>query len=91
MSVYKLNRFHWHLTDDGGWRFEIEDYPELTKKTAFRSHHLWREWWKNGGKFASADEQGAAGGYYTKEDIKEIIKYAADRHITIIPEIVFPG
>jgi len=91
MSVYKLNRFHWHLTDDGGWRFEVEDYPELTKKTAFRSHHLWREWWKNGGKFTSADEQGAAGGYYTKEDIKEIIKYAADRHITIIPEIEFPG
>lgn len=91
IAMYKLNRFHWHLTDDGGWRFEVKEYPELTQKAAFRTHHFWKEWWKNGAKYASKNTLGAAGGYYTKEDIKEIVKYASDRFVTIIPEVEFPG
>lgn len=87
MSQYKLNVFHWHLTDDGGWRFEVDGYPELTTKGAFRTHKTWKEWWQNGGKFANE----GYGGYYTKEDIREVVAYAAKRHITIIPEVEFPG
>ncbi|WP_300703294.1 family 20 glycosylhydrolase [Bacteroides sp.] len=91
MSFYKLNRFHWHLTDDGGWRFEVDDYPELTRTAAFRTDHVWQDWWKNGGKFAKENTPGACGGYYTKADIKEIVDYASERFITIIPEVEFPG
>ena len=91
MSFYKLNRFHWHLTDDGGWRFEVPDYPELTHTAAFRTHHVWRNWWKNGGQFATESTPNAYGGYYSKADIKEIVDYASERFITIIPEVEFPG
>lgn len=91
MSFYKLNRFHWHLTDDGGWRFEVPDYPELTQTAAFRTHHVWRDWWKNGGRFATETAPNAYGGYYSKADIKEIVDYASERFITIIPEVEFPG
>lgn len=91
MAMYKLNRFHWHLTDDGGWRFEVKEYPRLVEESAFRTHHSWQEWWKNGGKFVNMRSEGACGGYYTDEDIREIIEYAADRFVTIIPEVEFPG
>lgn len=91
MSFYKLNRFHWHLTDDGGWRFEVDDYPELTRAAAFRTNHVWQDWWKNGGKFVAEGTPGACGGYYTKADIREIVEYASERFITIIPEVEFPG
>lgn len=91
MAYYKLNKFHWHLTDDGGWRIEMDSYPELTAKTAYRTHWDWKDWWRNGGKFVSQESESRFGGFYSKEDIREIIKYASDRFITIIPEIEFPG
>ena len=91
MSDYKLNVFHWHLTDDGGWRIEIESYPKLTQQASYRTAWEWKQWWKEGGRFVSADNEKKHGGYYTKDDIREIVKYASERNITIIPEIEFPG
>ena len=91
MSDYKLNVFHWHLTDDGGWRIEIESYPKLTQLTSYRTAWEWKEWWKEGGEFVSEHSEKKHGGYYTKDDIREIVKYASERNITIIPEIEFPG
>lgn len=72
LAFHRLNHFHWHLTDDQGWRIEIKKYPNLTKVGA----------WRGPDKY---------GGYYTQEDIKEIVAYAAERCITIIPEIDMPG
>lgn len=93
MQRYKLNRFHWHLTDAGGWRIEIEKYPELTQKAAFRTETDWTKWWVNGDdrKYLDEGTPGAYGGYYTKADAKEIVEYAKDRGITVIPEIEMPG
>lgn len=91
MSYYKLNTFHWHLTDDGGWRIEIESYPKLTEQASYRTAWEWKQWWREGGKFVSVDEEKKFGGFYTKSDIKEIIDFASKRNITIIPEIEFPG
>src|SRR5690606_26884967 len=85
IAMQKFNTFHWHLTDDQGWRIEIKKYPELTKVGA----------WRNGttiGRYPGTGNDGIRyGGYYTQEQIKEIVKYAADRHITVIPEIEMPG
>ncbi len=88
MVAYKYNVFHWHLTDDPGWRIEIKQYPKLTEVGAWRVPRT--------GVFYSLpvpepDEKPTYGGYYTQDDIKEIIKYAADRFITIVPEIDIPG
>lgn len=91
MSFYKLNTFHWHLTDDGGWRIEIDSYPKLTEQASYRTAWEWKQWWREGGKFVFAEEGKKFGGFYTKNDIKEIIDYASKRNITIIPEIEFPG
>jgi len=91
MSYYKLNRFHWHLTDGGGWRIQIDKYPKLTSEAAFRDVHDFVEWGGKGRRFVSEGTPGAYGGYYTKEDVKEIVAYAQARHITIIPEIEMPG
>jgi hexosaminidase len=88
MVRYKYNTFHWHLTDDQGWRIEIKGLPELTKKGAFRVKRTGR--W---GTFlpALANEEATDGGFYTQEDIKEVVKYAQDRYVTILPEIDVPG
>jgi hexosaminidase len=88
MVKYKYNTFHWHLTDDNGWRIEIKSLPELTQKGAWRVERVGR--W---GTFAppQAGEDVPYGGFYTQEDIKEIIRYAADRYVTILPEIDVPG
>ncbi len=91
MASYKLNRFHWHLTDGAGWRIEIKKYPLLTDVAAWRPYESWKEWWKGGSKYCSKDDPKAQGGYYTQEDIKEVVAYAAARHITVIPEIEMPG
>lgn len=91
LARYKLNRFHWHLTDGAGWRIEIEKYPELTHKTAYRPFPDWKSWSKGGQTYCTSDTPGAEGGYYTKEDIREVVEYARERHITIIPEIEMPG
>lgn len=84
LAYYKINNFHWHLTDDQGWRVEIKKYPKLTELGAWRGP---REVLKPA--YASGMERN--GGYYTQEEIKSIVKYAADRNINIIPEIDLPG
>ncbi len=85
LALHKMNYFHWHLTDDQGWRIEIKKYPELTKVGA----------WRNGtiiGKFpGTGNTNQRYGGFYTQEEAKEIVKYAADRFVTVIPEIEMPG
>jgi hexosaminidase len=83
MAHYKLNVFHWHLTEDGGWRIEIKKYPELTRKAAWRSST--QNTWDGG------IDHIPHGGYYTQEQVRELVQYAAERHITIIPEIEMPG
>lgn len=88
MVKYKFNTLHWHLTDDQGWRIEIKSYPKLTSVGAWNV--------KKEGRFGSfseptADEPRDYGGFYTQEDIKEIVQYAADRYVTIVPEIDVPG
>jgi len=91
MALYKYNTFHWHLTDAAGWRLEIKKYPLLTSMAAFRTHNTWKEWWKNGRKYSEEGNPNAYGGYYTQEDAKGIVAYAAQRGITVIPEIEMPG
>jgi hexosaminidase len=88
MAAYKLNTFHWHLTDDQGWRIEIKKYPKLTSVGAYRdqtvigNYHDRMPQWFDGNKY---------GGYYTQEEIKEVVAYADSKFITVIPEIEMPG
>ena len=88
MALYKLNTFHFHLVDDAGWRIEIKKYPLLTKIGAWRNGIDYKldpkssTAWRADGKY---------GGFYTQKDIKELVRYAAARHITIVPEIEMPG
>ncbi len=91
MALYKYNTFHWHLTDGPGWRLEIKKYPELTRTAAFRTHQTWTEWGKAGRKYSREGDPNAYGGFYTQEDAREIVAYAARRGITVIPEIEIPG
>ena len=99
MAYFKLDRFHWHLTDGGGWRMEVKQYPRLTEETAYRTESDWTKWWNGKNRQYSPDPRRLVcwkgmnihGGYYTQDDIKEIVDYAAARHITIIPEIEMPG
>ena len=88
MATIKMNVFHWHLTDDQGWRIEIKKYPKLTEVGA----------WRSGVGFGLDPDSttaygpdGRYGGYYTPEDIREVVKYAAARHVTVVPEIEMPG
>ncbi len=92
MARYKLNRFHWHLVDGGGWRLEVERYPKLIEKACYRSKEDWTEFWhKKDRRFVTKDFAGAYGGYYSKDDVREVVAYAQNRGITIIPEIELPG
>ena len=75
LALHKFNTLHWHLTEDQGWRIQIEAYPKLTETGAWRTE----------------DDGSTHGGFYTKEDIRHLVEYAAQRHITIIPEIELPG
>lgn len=85
LALHKMNYFHWHLTEDQGWRIEIKKYPELTKVGAFRDGTII-------GRYpGTGNDNKRYGGFYTQEEAKEIVKYAADRHITVIPEIEMPG
>lgn len=79
-ALYKFNVFHWHLTDDQGWRIEIEKYPELTKVGAFRKGHGF-----------TSKNKAVYGGYYTKAQIREIVEFCRERHIYVIPEVDMPG
>lgn len=85
MAAHKLNVLHFHLTDDQGWRIEIERYPRLTEIGS------WRARTKFGHRASPLWEEKPHGGYYTKDDIREIVAYAAERHITVVPEIDVPG
>ncbi|WP_329132440.1 beta-N-acetylhexosaminidase [Streptomyces sp. NBC_01476] len=85
MAAHKLNVLHFHLTDDQGWRVQIERYPRLTEVGA------WRERTKVGLRESTLWDERPHGGYYTQDDIREIVAYAAERHITVVPEIDIPG
>jgi hexosaminidase len=87
MALYKMNRFHWHLTEDQGWRIEIKAYPRLTEVGAWRAETLRGHY---GNRPHTFDGQ-RYGGFYTQEEIREVVAYAAERHITVIPEIEMPG
>ncbi|MFK4596098.1 beta-N-acetylhexosaminidase [Streptomyces pristinaespiralis] len=85
LAAHKLNVFHFHLTDDQGWRIEIKRYPGLTEVGAWRSRT------KYGHRASPLWDEAPHGGYYTQDDIREIVAYAAERHITVVPEIDIPG
>ena len=91
MAYFKMNRLHWHLTDGAGWRIEIKKYPRLTSFAAWRPFDKLNDWWVEGRTFCEQDDPRAVGGYYAQDDIREVVAYAAERHITIIPEIEMPG
>lgn len=91
LAHYKINTFHFHLVDGGGWRIEMKKYPQLTEMTAYRPNENWSEFWNGGREFCSKNAPHAYGGYYTQQDIRDIVRYAAVRHITVIPEIDLPG
>ena len=84
MAAYKMNRFHWHLTEDQGWRIEIKKYPKLTEVGAWRDSKVlgWGDVKPDGQRY---------GGYYTRKDVKEIVEYAKERFIEIVPEVDIPG
>jgi hexosaminidase len=88
MAMHKLNHFHWHLVDDQGWRIEIKKYPLLTEKGAWRSI---TGFGLDPLASTAYGPDGRYGGYYTQDDIREVVQYAAARHITIVPEIEMPG
>ena len=91
LAYYKINRLHLHLTDAAGWRLEIKKYPLLTDFAAWRTDPTWKKWWNGGRKYLRYDEPGASGGYYTQDDIREILEYARHHYITVIPEIEMPS
>lgn len=91
LAYYKINRLHLHLTDAAGWRLEIKKYPLLTDFAAWRTAPTWKKWWNGGRKYLRYDEPGASGGYYTQDDIREILAYARQHYITVIPEIEMPS
>ena len=82
MSMYKQNMFHWHLTEDQGWRIQIDKYPKLTEVGAWRKETAWHSGIGNGIPH---------GGFYTKDDIREVVEYARRRCVTVIPEVEIPG
>jgi hexosaminidase len=85
IAMYKLNTFHWHLTEDQGWRIEIKKYPRLTTVGGFRNGTII-------GRYPGKGNDGIRrGGFYTQQEIKEVVKYASDRYVTILPEIELPG
>ena len=89
IAFHKMNVFHWHLTDDNGWRIEIKKYPGLTDKSAWRvdrRHEPWKEW-----SPIKPNEKATYGGFYTQDEIREVVQYAAKKNILVIPEIEMPG
>ena len=88
MALHKLNTFHWHLVDDQGWRIEIKKYPKLTEVGAWRANIGFG---MEPRASAAYGPDGRYGGFYTQDDIREVVKYAAARHITVVPEIEMPG
>lgn len=96
LAMMKMNVFHWHLVDDGGWRMEVRKYPRLTSVGAWRfdTGGKWPggDWNYANLRFCMTPEDGPRyGGYYTQDEIREIVRYAADRHVQVVPEIELPG
>lgn len=103
MGRYGLNVLHLHLTDAAGWRLEIRKYPRLTEVGAWRTHETWKDWWAARPKagdgtrgvewFATAyaDSITGHGGYYTQAEMRELVRYAAEHGVTVVPEIEFPA
>lgn len=90
IALHKMNRFHWHLTEDQGWRIEIKAYPKLTSVGAYRDETI-MGWWSSRTKRNPSFDGVPYGGFYTQEEVREIVAYAAERHVTVIPEIEMPG
>lgn len=88
MVKYKYNMFHWHLTDDEGWRIEIKSLPRLTEIGAWRTEQIG---WFGGFSQPDPDAPRSYGGYYTQEEVKEVVRYAMERNIRVMPEIDVPG
>nr|MBC8192888.1 beta-N-acetylhexosaminidase [FCB group bacterium] len=89
IALHKMNVFHWHLSDDHGWRLEIKRYPKLSEISAWRvdrNDEDWRHWTP-----IKEGEKSTYGGFYTQEEVRQIVAYAAARQITIVPEIEMPG
>ena len=91
MAYFKMNKFHFHLTDNGGWRLQIRKYPLLTELGSSRKILDWFDWYLNDRHFCPENTEGAFGGYYTQDDIREIVAYASARFIDVIPEIDVPA
>ena len=89
MALYKINTFHWHLVDDNGWRIEIKKYPRLTSVGAWRERHRLQPRPQIPATAYGAD--GRYGGFYTQDDIRDVVAYAQKLHITVIPEMEMPG
>ncbi|MCH8979786.1 MAG: family 20 glycosylhydrolase [Armatimonadetes bacterium] len=91
IAMHKMNVFHWHLIDDGGWRMQVKRYPWLTDVGAWRAGNAGE--WDYGDirMLFDPDENPRYGGYYTQEEIREVVQYAADRYVTVVPEIELPG
>jgi hexosaminidase len=87
LALHKMNRFHWHLTDDQGWRLQVKQYPKLTQVAAWRKETLIG----HSRALARAFDGRRHGGFYTQDDVREIVAYAAERFVTIVPEIEMPG
>lgn len=90
IAMMKMNVFHWHLVDDGGWRLEIDKYPRLTSVGAWR-YGVTTGWDQGKLRFDPESKLPKYGGFYTKAEVRDIVKYAADRNITVVPEIEMPG
>jgi hexosaminidase len=88
MAAYKLNNFHWHLTDDQGWRIEIKKYPRLTQIGSQRAQTVIGNYHD---RTPQQFDNTPYGGYYTQDQVRDVVKYAADRYITVVPEIEMPG
>ncbi|HPF52515.1 MAG TPA: family 20 glycosylhydrolase [Draconibacterium sp.] len=88
LAEYKMNVFHWHLSDDQGWRIEIKSLPKLTEIGAWRAERV-GDWWQREPR--QENEPVTYGGFYTHEDIKEVVQYAKDRFVEVVPEIDVPG
>ena len=91
MAAFKMNRMHLHLTDAAGWRLQIDAFPRLTEFAAWRPYETWKEWWSGDRQYCDEGAPGAHGGYYTKEQMRDLVEYAKAHHVEIIPEIEMPS
>ncbi len=91
LALLKMNVLHLHLDDSAGWRIESEACPELTAKTAWRIGRTYHEWEAGKYRFTTEDDPEGYGGCYSREELKELVEYAAERYVTVIPEIEMPG